>query len=590
MGVELMKEDAEMKKLFTILTLAAILAACNREELPQVIEQPETPTTYTLSIKADKGDLTRALDLSADGKTINARWAEGEQVIVYMTGQSLFPGFPGMPLNIGTLRPSDISSDGLSCTLTGDLDAQEIASAGGLGEGDVLQLIFPGSLGADGNADQDGTLETIQNYYDYLHANVTISSVDGTSVTTSDAVFVNDRAIVRFTLKDDDGTPITPTYVSVTATPTGYTPDYPIAFSDFASTYASNGDCFFVAIGGLSGGDFSGDITINATAPYGEYAYTKSNVSFTAGKFYSVSVKMVRSSNVYDLGLEGLYRNNGVFTAKNGYVLVGTFPDEQEQRVRIADGATVTLRDVTINNTSCDYAGIGLDGSATIILEGENTVIGNSHHAGILLGGPETTLTIGGDGSLTVAGGYGAAGIGCSEPYNEGSVSCGALTISSGTITATGGHGAAGIGCSYVGFSASVSCGAITISGGTVTARGEYGAAGIGCSLVDKPEGSVSCGAITISGGTTTATGGSYAAGIGCSEPASGGSVSCGAITINDPARVTATKGQDVLYSIGPSYNGYCESVTIYGLPYWDGVGTTGMGDLSVNPLVIPIP
>lgn len=219
-----------MKKYISFLMMAAALVACSREEQPEVVEQPETPAKYTLSVKANKGDLTRALALSNDGKTLNASWAEGEQVIVYFTPPSSTPFLPGIAQLIGTLSPTDISSDGLSCTLSGDLDAEKIASAGGINNGDKLQLVFPGSLGSNGTADQDGTLETIQNYYDRLHAEVTISAVSGTSITASDAEFVNDRSIVRFILKDATGAAITPTSVSVTATPTGYTPDSPIDF------------------------------------------------------------------------------------------------------------------------------------------------------------------------------------------------------------------------------------------------------------------------------------------------------------------------------------------------------------------------
>ena len=317
-----------MKKYISFLMMAAALVACSREE------QPETPANYTLSVKANKGDLTRALALSNDGKTLNASWAEGEQVIVYFTPPSSTPFLPGIAQLIGTLSPTDISSDGLSCTLSGDLDAEKIASAGGINNGDKLQLVFPGSLGSNGTADQDGTLETIQNYYDRLHAEVTISAVNGTSITASDAEFVNDRSIVRFILKDATGTPITPTFVSVTATPTGYTPDSPIEFSNFASTYTGNGGCFFVALGGLSGGDFSGDITINATASGDVYEYTKSDISFTAGKFYSITVKMRPRTIIWDA--------DKLDSEKLAIYISGDW-EEYNQADKNSDGITVAL-------------------------------------------------------------------------------------------------------------------------------------------------------------------------------------------------------------------------------------------------------
>ena len=213
-------------------------------------------------------------------------------------------------------------------------------------------------------------------------------------------------------------------------------------------------------------------------------------------------------------------------------------------KISIAAGATVTLRDVTINGIHRDdsylWAGINCEGNATLILEGTNKVKGfHEYYPGIHVT-EGSTLTIQGDGSLTASSNGWGAGIGSGRHGFENS------SPSSGFF---------------------VPCGNINIQGGTITATGGTAAAGIGAASRS------SCGNITISGGTITATGGEYAAGIG-----SGGydywnldNSSCGNITISG-AHVTATKGGGSPNSIGKGYGASCGTVTIGGTAYPDGI------------------
>ena len=214
------------------------------------------------------------------------------------------------------------------------------------------------------------------------------------------------------------------------------------------------------------------------------------------------------------------------YTVSNGETITGT--PAGNYKISIAAGATVTLKDVTIDGSG-NYAGITCLGDATIILDGTNHVKGcSSDYPGIYV--PQyKTLTILGTGSLTAIGNDSGAGIGGSSDAD-----CGNIVIEGGTIAATGGKYAAGIG-----------------SGG-------YG----------------SCGSITISGGTVTATGGDEAAGIGSSWG------SCGNITITDGVTsVTATKGFDAYNSIGAGYHGSCGTVTIGG----------NVGAISKSPYTFPV-
>ena len=296
------------------------------------------------------------------------------------------------------------------------------------------------------------------------------------------------------------------------------------------------------------------------------------------------------------------------YEAQNGDVLTGTLG--ANVKISIADGATVTLDNVTINGVNdgnYEWAGITCLGDATIILSGTNTVKGFYEDYPGIQAAADKTLIINGTGSLTASNyGYAAAigggnKVACGNIEIQGgtitattggrvagiggghNASCGNITISGGTVTATGGTNGAGIGGGY-----NASWGNITISGGTVNATGgEYGA-GIGGGK--RGAASFSCGNIIISGGTVTATGGENAPGIGGGRGNNNKTLSsCGDITIaNTVTKVTATKGENAPNSIGAGYWGNCGTVTIGGTKYWENNAAVNGGDtyLAQSPLI----
>lgn len=212
------------------------------------------------------------------------------------------------------------------------------------------------------------------------------------------------------------------------------------------------------------------------------------------------------------------------YTAQNGQTLTGTL--NGNYKISVADGATVTLDDVTINGTKSykyKWAGITCNGDATIILKGTNSVKGfDDYYPGIYV--PQgKTLTIKGNGSLDASSNGNAAGIGAGDRIN-----CGNIVIDGGNINTTSGEYTAAIGGAYYS----------------------------------------SCGNITITGGTVTATGGKYSAAIG-----GGWNGNCGDITINNTVNsVTVTKDYFTPNSIGAGKDGTCGKVTIGGIEYPDGI------------------
>ena len=519
------QEDKTMKKILSnICTLAALtmmtaatFTACSSDDGNERDNwvPPVEPQYYHMTIQATKGMDTRALSYNGETKELDATWVTGETVTV-KEGRT----------TLGTLTATVDPSDATQATLSGTLDVAPSTSPA------TLTLEFcSASYGG-----QDGTLGYISSHCDYATA-TTIATVSGSTITGTNASFTNQNAIAKFTLKEGD-TALHPTELKVTVNTEQAEllaalthaeksmPEY--VFTIPAATYTTNeGDHLFFALPTLSGignalgvGDLSAhagaiNLTLTATMSDGEtYTYTKSGYNFTAGKYYSITVKMNRQPRTYDLS-----QATSSVTLKDGDTATGTM--STGMAVSIADDAEVTLRDVTVNG------GISCNGSATIDLEGANTV-GGGGYCGILIN--HGTLIIQGSGRLTATGSDGGAGIGgdesdCHVVIKGGTIVAqgssayrsvsgagiggrgerfGNITIEGGDVTATGGENAAGIGGGYGGSS---SCGTISIRGGTVRATGGANAAGIGCGYANYGNTS-KCGDITISGGTVTATAG----------------------------------------------------------------------------------
>jgi len=288
------------------------------------------------------------------------------------------------------------------------------------------------------------------------------------------------------------------------------------------------------------------------------------------------------------------------YTARDGEILTGKLG--ANVKISIADGATVTLDNVSINypsgpNYESGFAGITCLGDATIILKDgttNNVAAMDYYYPGIQVGPSGKTLTIQGTGALNAKyrkQGTNDISYGCGIG-GGGDISCGNIVINDGTINAEAFNKAAGIGSGCC-RTTSVSCGTITINGGTVTATSGAYAAGIGTGYAEG--GNNSCGAISINGGTVTATGGLNAAGIGTGYSFSDRTNSCASITITDGVtQVTATKGSGAPNSIGKGdgSGASCGTVTIGGTIYWDGSAYQNGGDtyLPTSPLVYSAP
>jgi hypothetical protein len=253
-----------MKKNNLLLMLAAALAACtvfscNRTKEEQLPEEPrqgqETPSVYTLTVEAVKGASTKALTEDEMNHVIKSSWADGDNVDVFnANGEKL-----------GTLIPAVSSTT--STTLSGNLDTAPAVE-------DVLTLKY-----RSGNyASQDGTLDYIATHCDYATAEVTVTNVEGHSITTTPAQFVNQQAIVKFTLKQSyESLPVMELKVNVGTTTYTVAPVPPTKTSTV-----------YVAVEGFS----EQTVTLSANDGSAYYDRKADNVTFENGKFYRVTAVM----------------------------------------------------------------------------------------------------------------------------------------------------------------------------------------------------------------------------------------------------------------------------------------------------------
>lgn len=526
-----------------LLAMGALLTtACDNEDnaaadsaVPTVGGQPIQFTATLAPKSGDGGAQTRAITIGEEtgsGKEIlNVAWKKGEEIAVY------YETTTGHAITTATVQSVDSETGEATISATFAADAQNKGTA---------NFVFPASLhNGSGDIDeslllsnQNGVLRTstknISKNFDAATATGTIA-VSGSEATISGTVAMQNRVcILKMALGFDDGqshTSLDPLQGGNTLTiavedgPT-YTITSPFVEAGATSTGSGStdtrpfqqGDVIYVAMLPVA----SKAVFFSSTASDGIYRKYSTGVTLEAGKFYrNVDVLLSTSTLIIPEGYKDL--SSGSITAVDGDRISQSNSAATANTITIADGATVKLNGVNISTTG---PGIICNGTATIILEGTNSVTSTDNTA-VQIGISSTTLTISGSGSLTATGGRGGAGIGSSREYGER----GNIVINGGTVTATGGEEAAGIG------------------------------SGVG----------TSCGNITINRGTVTATGGKYAAGIGA-----GNSGICGSITIaSTVTSVTATKGEDAPYSIGKGMNSSeCGTITIggilgYGDPYF---------------------
>ena len=272
---------------FSLLLIAGLaLTACSSDD--NSVEQ--TPKIYYMTVDATKGvneaaspAYRRALNLS--GSTLSASWATTEHVYVQGTlvSNSTLFWFEG------SIQPQ---TAGTTTRLNGAISLP-IGWSGNVDDYVKYPYNFTLQFPRSGDLDytgQIGTLADIAAKYDYAIATDVLFDIENDHIVgTNSAKFFNQQAIVKFTLIEDkaDGT----TKLNPTALTIQFGEESISLTSIPAETYSANGNgVLYVAIPGFSGQN----VTLTATCSSGTYNYTKSNVTFTNGKYYEITVKMTK--------------------------------------------------------------------------------------------------------------------------------------------------------------------------------------------------------------------------------------------------------------------------------------------------------
>ena len=273
----IMKRITNIRTLATLLMASAAIVSCSVkedifEEKTTIKEEPavQPAKVYTLSVNATKGgddEATKALSLS--GSTLNATWSQGDAVEVWTSD--------GTTTKYGTLTAE---TSGASTKLKGTL-----SSLPSNGQSLLLKYLSPAY------ATQDGTLTgsetSIDRVCDYATATVT-ATVAGSNVTATDASFVNQQAIVKFTLKDKDDASalsVNKLFVTVGGTTCEVTPA--AAMSEL-----------YVAVPAVA----SGRVTLTAQKTslgftfY--YDYLKTGATFAQGQYYAINASLTLVKNI----------------------------------------------------------------------------------------------------------------------------------------------------------------------------------------------------------------------------------------------------------------------------------------------------
>ncbi len=207
-----MKQTTLLHTMLALLTAGTMLTACSNDD-----ETPAQIHTYYMSVNATKqvgGNSTQPKRaLSLDGNTLKTSWAKNEQVYV----QGELPNGDTFWFQ-GYLTPQ---YSGTETLLNGALslpDDWTMSIDEAIGDANTMTLQFPHS-GVFDYTGQIGTLADIAANYDYAIAtNVRYDIVGDHIVGASEAEFVNQQAIVKFTLIDkESGTDmLNPTALTVT--------------------------------------------------------------------------------------------------------------------------------------------------------------------------------------------------------------------------------------------------------------------------------------------------------------------------------------------------------------------------------------
>ena len=426
--------------IYCLLAGAFLLASCSGDDMtdnPIVETLPEG--MYPLTFTATQGEVvatpqTRVSDYDEDG-VHKSKWTDGDQIKVQIGN--------------GTAGTYTLKADGTINEQAANTPVYWQISA----TGQTITAWYPASAASNYLKDQSGALPYV------LKATKTADFN-----TKPQLPFTHQLAKFRFKLTGTAVQGVTPTIRVNGIANTTYTNGDIEAASDATEdiTPHQSGDYYEVLL--LPGQVADNFIKIDVP-DIGTYYYTpkaadgQSNLTLAVASCYTYDIT-VDAPKPTEINLNNATEDITIDKAKE-YILSGT----TTHKVTISADATVKLKDVTITPTTGAPIQISGNHTATLILEGTNTLTAPDGFSAIWPN-EGSTVVIDGNGSLKAQGGYEAAGIGAGSWDGYWRRHAGIVKILGGTINSIGGGGATGIGCSY-----RSDCYGIEILGGAVTAK-----------------------------------------------------------------------------------------------------------------------
>lgn len=299
-----------MKKaiIYSIAAVATMMAACTSDETSTQQTAPKgegIPFSATITT----GSLTRALTEATDGKTIDAAWADGEQVaLIY-----------GDQVDVMDVTKNDDGTATIGGNLTTTPD-----------DGSAVTVVYPASavdattkaVKADLLTAQDGLLATIASKLDLRQSSGATFKVAAQHASLNGTVALTTQlAIVKFSLQNAKGEAIKAKSFVIkdgAETPNVITTVTP---SEDASD-------LYVAMRPASAATFNFAAAVGTDA----YTYTKTGVTLTAATYYQSPLKMT-------------------FTKRSGEISFSKSADSQTWSATAADNTYQLAATVTGDGT-----------------------------------------------------------------------------------------------------------------------------------------------------------------------------------------------------------------------------------------------
>jgi hypothetical protein len=288
-------KNTRLLSLGVLLSAGSLLTSCSNDD--GASDDSPVGSNWTLTVKATKGGNESTTRVLAEGTNPNtgkpiivASWETTDNVYVY------YNEVGGTYTEHGVLRPTANAADATLIGILTGFDDNFITSTTIDGAGFDIQLQFPrkGNFTWEG---QRGTLADIAQKYDWATATVRVTAakpVDDNNKTLDAgyATFVNQQAIVKFTLKDNAGDPLTPSSLTISATGlVKYVDNIGDNTGDVTITPTGSTNVIWAALRGIS----ESIVTLTATVGNDIYSYTtKSPKTFANGKYYDITVKMTK--------------------------------------------------------------------------------------------------------------------------------------------------------------------------------------------------------------------------------------------------------------------------------------------------------